>query len=115
MAYSQNQLKDLIQSNPKELIRFITSPNADTHLLALGAEFLGEISDERIVLPAFRQLLRHVNAVIREGALTGISSFYSTRTPPQDIIDRLQSIIKTDPSPDLKEYAQSLIKDFAQK
>ena len=112
MNYSQNQLKSLAQSNPKELARVITSPNADTHMLAVGAELLGESTDERVVLPAFRQLLKHVHALVREGAMTGLSTFYLERKPPQDILERLALMIKNDPSPNLREYAQSLLKDF---
>jgi hypothetical protein len=112
MSYSQNQLKILAQTNPRELARVITSPNADTHMLAYGAEILGDISDERIVYPALRQLLKHVHALVREGAMTGISSFYAERKPPQDILERLRFMTKSDPSPNLKEYAQQLIKDF---
>jgi hypothetical protein len=114
MNYSLNQLKALVQTNPKELVRVVTSPNADTHLLTVGAELLGEVPDERIVLPAFRQLLKHVHALVREGAMTGLASFYSgqEKKPPQDILERLQIMIKNDPSADLKEYANSLLKDF---
>lgn len=112
MNYSHNQLKVLVQSNPKELVRVVTSPNADTHMLTVGAELLGEITDERIVLPAFRQLLKHVHALVREGAMTGLSSFYMERRPPQDILDKLQSMVKTDPSNELRDYADSLLKDF---
>lgn len=112
MSYSQNQLKIMAQTNPRELARVITSPNADTHMLAYGAELLGDLSDERIVYPALRQLLKHVHALVREGAMTGVSSFYIERKPPQDILERLRFMVKNDPSPNLKEYAQQLIKDF---
>lgn len=112
MNYSQNQLKALVDTNPKELARVITSPNSDTHLLAVGAELLGDVTDERIVLPALRQLLKHVHALVREGAMTGLSSFYLERKPPQDILERLRVMTKNDPSPDLREYAQSLLKNF---
>jgi hypothetical protein len=112
MSYSQNQLKLLAQTNPRELARVITSPNADTHMLTVGAELLGDVPDERIVLPALRQLLKHVHALVREGAMTGLSSFYVERKPPQDILERLRVMSRNDPSPNLKEYAQQLIKDF---
>lgn len=112
MNYSPNQLKSLAQSNPKELARVVTSPNADTHMLTVGAEFLGEVSDERIALPAFRQLLKHVHALVREGAMTGLSSFYLERKPPSDILDRLRTMAKSDPSNNLRDYAQSLLQDF---
>src|SRR5271166_1767849 len=108
MNYSQTQLKTLAQTNPKELARVITSPNADTHMLTIGAELLGEVSDERIALPALRQLLKHVHALVREGAMTGLSSFYLAKKPPQDILERLAIMSKNDPSPNLREYAMSL-------
>lgn len=112
MSYSINQLNALAQNNPKELARIITSPNADTRMLASGAELLGEISDERIALPALRQLIKHVHALVREGAMTGVSSFYLGKKPPRDILDRLTMMAKSDPSPNLRDYAESLLKDF---
>jgi hypothetical protein len=112
MSYSQNQLKTLSQSNPKELARILSSPNADIHTLTFGAELLGEVEDERIVLPTLRQLLKHVNAVVREGAMMGLSAFYLERKPPQDILDKLRAMTKNDPSPSNKEFADTLLKDF---
>ena len=112
MSYSQNQLKALAQDNPKELARILISPNADTHTLTFGAELLGEVKDERIVLPTLKQLLKHVNAIVREGAMMGVSSFYMERRPPQDVIDRLRAISKSDPSPSNREFAESVLKDL---
>jgi hypothetical protein len=112
MSYSENQLKILAQNNPKELARILTSPGINVHALTFGAEFLGEVSDERIVLPTLRILLKHVNAVVREGAMMGLSSFYMERKPPQDIIERLRAMNKADPSPSCKEFAGTLLKDF---
>lgn len=112
MSYSHNQLKTMAQNSPKELARILTAPNADVHTLTFGAEILGDISDEQIVLPTLRQLLKHVNAVVREGAMMGLSSFYMERKPPQDIIERLRVMNKADPSPSCKEFAGTLLKDF---
>jgi len=112
MSYSQNQLKSLAQDNPKELARILTSPNADIHTLTFGAELLGDVKDERIVLPTLRQLLKHVNAIVREGAMMGISSFYMERKPPQDIMERLRAMAKSDPSPSNKEFADSVLKEL---
>jgi hypothetical protein len=112
MSYSQNQLKTLAPNNPKELARIITSPNADTHMLTFGAELLGEVEDERIALPALRQLLKHVHALVREGAMMGISSLYVEKRPPQDILERLRAIASNDPSPSLREDAKALLDEF---
>jgi hypothetical protein len=113
MSYSENQLKSLAKNNPKELIRILTSPNADTHMLTFGAELLGaEVTDETIVLPALRRLLKHTNAIVREGAMAGVSSFYLGGKPPQDVLDRLQVMLTSDPSPSIREYATSLLEDY---
>lgn len=113
MNYSENQLTQLAQTNPKELARILTSSNASVPMLTFGAEILGgEVKDETIVLPVLRQLIKHVNAIVREGAAIGISSFYMEKKPPQDILDRLKIMASNDPSPTLKDYAKSMLEDF---
>ncbi len=113
MNYTDNQLTQLAQNNPKELARILISPNADIRMLTSGAEILGgEVKDETIVLPVLRQLIKHVNAIVREGAAIGISSFYMEKKPPQDILDRLKVMSSNDPSPALKDYAKSMLRDF---
>lgn len=115
MNYSENKLNELAKTNPKELARILTSSSVNTHTLTFGAEILGgEVDDEEIVLPALRMLIKHVNAVVREGAANGISSFYSVKEtpPPQDIWDRLKIMVKNDPSPSLRETCEIMLKDF---
>lgn len=113
MKYSDNQLTTLAQNNPKELARVLISPNADIRMLTSGAEILGgEVTDETVVLPVLRMLLKHVNAIVREGAAIGLSSFYLERRPPADIMDRLKVMSTNDPSPTLREYAKTMLRDF---
>lgn len=113
MNYSEKQLTSLAQSNPKELARILISPNISTHSLTFGAEILGsEVADEAIVLPVLRQLLKHVNAIVREGATIGLSSFYLDKKPPQDILDKLRNMSTNDPSPTLRDCAKTLLRDF---
>jgi len=113
MNYTDNQLTHLAQTNPKELAHLLVSPNANTALLTSGAEILGgEVKDEAIVLPVLRMLLKHINAVVREGACIGVATFYTGKKPPQDVLDRLKAISSGDPSPALKDYAKGLLEDF---
>jgi hypothetical protein len=113
MSYSEIQLTALAKTNPKELIRIITSPNSDIHALTFGAEILGnEVLDEDLALPAFRRLLKHINAVVREGAMLGVGAFYSEKHPPQDILDRLTKISIDDPSPACRTVALSLLENY---
>lgn len=116
MSYSENQLNALAKENPKELVRILTSPNADVRTLTYGAEILGgEVADEELVLPALRMLLKHINAIVREGAMLGVSSFYTEKTPPKDILDKLTAMSKNDPSPTLKEFAKQILEEFEEK
>ena len=113
MNYSDNELTALAQNNPKELVRILNNQNANVRTLTFGIETLGmEVEDEAVVLPAFRVLLKHVNAIVREGTLMGISSFYDKKSPPQDILDRLDFISKNDPSTSLKEDAKYLLEGY---
>lgn len=113
MNYSDNQLTALARTNPKELARMLTSPNADTRMLTSGAEILGgEVTDETLVLPVLRQLLKHVNAIVREGAVIGASAFYMDKAPPRDIVERIRAMSNADPSPSLREFAKSVLSDF---
>lgn len=87
-------------------MRILTSPNADTKVLACGVEvFCGEVQDETLVLSAIRTLLKHKNALVRESAIIGVTEFYINESPPQDILDKLKLISNVDPSPFVKEYA----------
>jgi vesicle coat complex subunit len=113
MAHSQHQLEALAKNNPKELIRIITSPNSDAHTLTFGAELLGELEDESLVLPALRKLLKHAHALVREGAIYGVTNFYTKSKPPAEIIERLQHMAEHDPSPACKTCASDLVAELA--
>jgi hypothetical protein len=113
MNYPKIQLIAISKNNPKELARMLTSLNADPRMLVLGAEVLGEyVTDEEIVLPVLRFLIKHLNATVRESAMIGISSFYMEKNPPQDILDRIVILANGDPSPVVKDFAKSILKDF---
>lgn len=113
MSYSINQLTSLAKNNPKELSRILSTSNVNVQTLTDGVEILGdEVKDEELVLPVLRKLLKHFNAVVREGAMIGVSSFFMSKKPPQDILDRLEIIFNNDPSPACKTFAESLIDEF---
>lgn len=114
MELSENELTKLAKTDPKELSKILTSLNASFPTLVFGAEILGnEVSDESLVLPPLRILLKHINAVVRESAMIGISGFYQAgKKPPQDVLNRLNDIKKHDPSPTLRDLAKDLLEDW---
>jgi hypothetical protein len=112
MSYSNDQLRKLAQSDVPKFIRILNNPSSDTHTLTMGAEILGEeIADETISLPVFRKLLRHINAIVREGAIIGIMALFFDRRIPTDILERVRDMSKTDPSPSLRICAEELLKN----
>lgn len=74
---SDTHLRKIAQQNPKELIRILISPNGDIKMIALGIEILAEENiDELLIVPVFKQLLKHSHALVREGALNSIAYFF---------------------------------------
>ncbi|CAB4196979.1 hypothetical protein UFOVP1290_499 [uncultured Caudovirales phage] len=110
MIYSDLQLKNLAHENPKELAKILTSANNDARMLTYGAEILGEeVTDENIVVPVLRQLLGHNHALVREGAMIGLSSFFYNKQIPKDILDKLKVMSTNDPQPNNRKFAKDLI------
>jgi hypothetical protein len=111
MSYSIQQLKQIALNNPQELIKIISNNyGSDTKTIALAIDLLGEeVTDEALVLPVIRRCLKHVHVLIRESAIMCTSSFYTGKTTPQDVIDRLKIIAKNDPSTDLRELATDTV------
>lgn len=115
MKYSEDQLVVLAKNNIEELTKTLNDPGTDSVTLTFGAEILGsEIKDEQIVLPILKKLLRHINALVREGAIIGVLSFYTDKKPPQEILDRLKYITSNDPSNTLKSFAKDSLEDLQQ-
>lgn len=114
MNYSNSQLRNLAQQNPKELIRIITGSKGDAQSLAFGAEVLGEeVDNESLVVPVLRQLLKHPHALVREGALNGVMAFFSNKPLiPVSILEQLRTIVKSDPLSTNKEIAADMISNF---
>jgi hypothetical protein len=111
-----NELRLLAQQNPKELIRIITSLNGNVKTLTAGVEILGEeTTDESLVIPVFRQLIKHSNALVREGTMNGMSVFFINKSPPEDIVERLRSMSINDPFPPNKDIAKDLLNKFESK
>lgn len=113
MSYSHEQLLKLAQTDTEKFLQILNSPKSDTYSLSIGAEILGEeIADETIALPIFKKLLKHINAVVREGAVIGITALFFDKPLPSDILERLKDIAIHDPSPALKKYAAEVVKDY---
>ena len=113
MSYSAEQLKDLAKNNPKELINIIERNISNIPILTEAIENLGEeTKDEAIVLPIFKRLLKHIHAQVRESTVLAVMSFYVNKKPPQDILDRLKAMVKSDPSPIVRDCGEDALNNF---
>lgn len=116
MIYSNLQLIAMATNQPLELVRALSSPNADIKMLVSGAEILGaEVKDEVIILPILKKLLSHVNVLVREASIIGIIEFYTSKSPPPDVLEKIKYISKFDPSNSLRKYAEDVLKNFEQQ
>lgn len=112
MSYSIQQLKHIANTDPQELVRIISN-GTDIKNIVQAIDVLGEeISDEQIIVPLVRRLLKHVHVLIRESAIMCSDTFFVGKQVPQDIIDILKLIAKNDPSSNLRELAADTLKDF---
>lgn len=110
MSYTESQLRFLAKKDPKELIRILNNPSEDARAITFGVEVLGEeIIDEDITFPIFINLLQHKHALIREGALNGVFSFYFNKNPPTEILKLINNIAYNDLSLDNREMAREFI------
>ena len=114
MSYTIQQLKEIAKTNPQELVKIISnSYGTDIKTIALAIDILSEeITDEQIIVPLTKRLLKHVHVLIRESAIMCTASYYTDKQVPQDIVDRLNIISKNDPSINLRELAADTLKDF---
>ncbi len=113
MSYNNAQLLALAQNAPEDLAKMLNNQNIDIKLLTNGIEILSEeTKDESLILPLFQNLLKHTNALVREGAIAGVAAFYENRQLPHNIIERLKIISNNDPSCDLKSYAKDILNDI---
>lgn len=114
MNYSSQQLTQIAKTNPQELIKIINNCyGSDMQTISLAIDIMGEeVSDEALVTPLIRKLLKHIHVLIRESAIMCVASFYIDKEVPKDIANRLEIISKNDPSNNLKELARDTLKDL---
>lgn len=111
MMYTEYQLIQFAQNNPQELVKIINS-HSDIRTITSTVDILSsEVADETIVFPILNRLLKHIHVTVRESALSGVSSFYTGKIIPQDIINQLENIANNDPSILLRDYARDLLKE----
>ena len=113
MIISQDQIRQLAKTQPQEAVKLLSGCANDISTITDIVEILSEeVSDETIMLPLFKRLLKHVHVLVRESTILGISNFYIDKKLPTDILNKLESISKSDPSSDLREFSSDMLKNF---
>jgi hypothetical protein len=112
MNYSNQQLKTIALTNPKEFLNIINY-GADVATISAVIDLCDElVVDESVILPLLQKCLKHLHASIRENALYCANSFYFHKQTPISIVDRIKYIKSNDPSPDLRDVAETILKDI---
>ncbi len=90
----------LATDDPARLVVMLTSGELSPGLLTYAAEIAGQQLPSAMVVPALLTLLRHEKAVVREGAIYGLSGHEDLR-----IESEIHRIAMTDGSPAVRSVA----------
>ena len=103
---SESEFQELARHDPQQLGSLIASGALTEGSTAFAAEALGRLGTpeaaERYLLP----LLRHDNAVVREGAIHGLA-----RHRTELILEKLREAARGDPSPAIREDAADALNE----
>lgn len=94
--------------DPQGLIRLIGEGTLEVTDLTFAAEIAGDIPDSNLVRPILLRLLGHSSPLVREGAVYGLRHHLN-----QETYDRLTQLMKSDPSPGVREAAAEAIENAA--
>lgn len=111
MNFSENEMTKFAKEDPEYFSKILLNPHTSVSSLTSGIEILiSEVKDEKMILDSLKSLLKHKNAVVREGACYAAANFYSEKNiPPQEIVDSLKKISVQDPSLSVREGALILL------
>lgn len=116
MVYSNEELLKLSKDDPAHLSKMLTNVNTNIVNLIFGIECLAsESKDAEIFFNTVSPLLKHINSSVRESACISLGIFLKNKIPPQEIIDKIRIMSTHDPSHDVKEAADILLKDISAK
>jgi hypothetical protein len=90
----------MASQNPAQLIELVQAANMRPPRLTFAAEAMGFLEDSTIVKRILLPLLSHPSALVREGAVYGIS-----RHIDANVSEVLRNLSKSDPSPGVREAA----------
>lgn len=95
----------LAAEHPSELFRLIEAGDLAAHDLTFAAEAVGHVSDKPKAVSLLLALLRHESALVREGAIYGLSHFVDDAT----VRTLLKQLADGDPSPGVRAAAADVL------
>ncbi len=109
----ENLFKRLSLEDPNELIRIIKEDNLRPSHLTFAAEYLGNVPTE-IAMTALLDLLKHESAIVREGAIFGLSIVLTrhAETGEVTVTEKIREALKAlqeDPSPGVRLTAKEVL------
>jgi len=92
-GYCEGLFEDLAKLAPRELADLVSGDVLKPTDLTFAAEILGSVNDRALVVRTLLPLLDHASALVREGAVYGLSGHM---TP--EVTTRLRQVVALDPS-----------------
>ena len=92
------------RTDPDRLLAYLTAPDSPPTRVTFAAEAAGAIVDRARAVPVLLSLLRHADALVREGAIYGLAS-----DAAPDVLAALQRIAAGDPSAGVRAAANDAV------
>ena len=101
--YSDERFEHLAKTDPAALVALLVSGDVPPARLTFAAEIAGRELPGDMVIDPLLALLRHERAVVREGAIYGLSRFLSNLSEPR--VRKAVEALLRDPSPGVRAAA----------
>ena len=98
-------MEELAEKNPAEIIRILKT-NQNVSILCLAIDAASYIPDRTAVVPIFLEFLKHPKALIREGAVNGLSQ--DGKSYPE-VCQALRDLISRELSLRIKAAAMEIV------
>lgn len=105
---SESYFQKLADESPEKLELYIRRNYLEPSMLTFAIEILGDSCDYKIADRTIIPMLWHENPLVREGAVLGLRRFTWNPT----VSECLNSIMKADPSPGVRQVIKDMLSDL---
>jgi len=105
IEHYEDRFVEMARSNPSGLLELLFKENISPADLTFAASAAGDIPDSELVVPMLLKLLEHKSAIVREGAIYGLSNYL----PSDTIYDKFRELRSSDHSTGVRETLAQIL------